>query len=147
MTAETIAKSSKSVNKNIPIEMILRLRRSGLSQSDIARTLNCHITNISKRLAVYEFYDNFRDNIDDFYELLQHRAFNAITDAKLEKTSAYQLALIISILEDKKRLVRGQNTARIDINSTICSIDTIRKQEQVLEAKYKLLTGKDLGSK
>lgn len=136
---------SITINKNIPIEEILRLRRNGLSQADIAKALNCHSSNISRRLEGYEFYDNFRNNIDDFYELIQYKAFNAITDEKLAKTNAYQLALIISILEDKKRLVRGQNTARIDINSTICSIASIRKQEEVLEAKYKLLTGKDLG--
>lgn len=140
-----MATDLEPITNQIPIEKILALRRAGLSQSDIARQLKCSSSNINQRLSQYQFYEDFRNNIDDWYELIQYRAFNAITDEKLAKTNAYQLALIISILEDKKRLVRGQNTARIDINTTISSIASIRKQEEVLEARYKLLTGKDLG--
>lgn len=138
------SQTTESVDENISIDRLMVLSAKGLSLQQVADSVKCSKQNVHARLKGYQDFSDFRENLDDFYEALQFRAYKCIDDAKLQKLSAYQLALVVSILEDKKRLIRGQNTARIDINSTISSIDTIRKQEQVLEAKYKLLTGKDL---
>lgn len=132
-------------NELLSVEKMIVLRKKGLSYQEIADSMKCSKSNVHYRLQPYIHYDGFADNTDDFYEILQYRLYKSLDESAIQKMQPYQRVIAISILEDKKRLIRGQNTAKIDINNTICSIASIQKQEQVLEAKYKLLTGKDLG--
>lgn len=130
----------------IPLEKIIKLRRHGLSLQQIADILKCSKSNIHKRLEDFEGYKDFEQSTDMHYEVLQYRLLKTLDDAALQKMQPYQRIVAMAVLEDKKRLVRGQATQHIDINRVHGTIKEITAQEKILEARYRLLTGKELNT-
>lgn len=128
----------------IPLARLIALRKKSLSYTEIAKIVGCHHTNVLRRLQDLGDFDLFAENIDTSYELLQHRIYNSITDACIAKAPLQSRIWAIAVLEDKKRLIRNQSTAIIDVDHTISSISDLSRREKILEAKYKVLCDKKL---
>lgn len=130
--------------KMIPLAQLIALRKKSLSYTEIAKIVGCDKSNVLRRLQDLGDFDLFADSIDTSYELLQHRIYNSITDACIAKAPLQSRIWAIAVLEDKKRLVRNQSTAIIDVDHTISSISDLSRREKILEAKYKVLCNKEL---
>lgn len=133
-----------SRNKNISLAKIIELKQKGLSCQQIATLLKCSKQNIYQRLQDYEDFEGFAKDTALRYETLQYKIYNAIDDGTIEKANLQSKVWAIAVLEDKKRLIRNQTTAIIDIDHTIGSITDLSNREKILEARYRLLTGKEL---
>jgi len=110
---QSIPTHKKTGAKGIPIEAIFDLRSKGLSASAIARHLGCGASNIVARLQDYENTKQYIANKALLIRHLERKVYNAITDEKLQKANAYQLALIYAIIFDKGQLVEGKFTQHI----------------------------------
>lgn len=141
--ADTIEQQS-TAPKLIPLAQLVNLRKKALSYSEIAKIVGCSKPNVLRRLQDLGDFEIFADNIDTSYELLQHRLYNSITDLCIQKAPLQSRIWAIAVLEDKKRLVRNQSTAIIDVDHTISSISDLSRREKILEAKYKVLCNKEL---
>lgn len=130
--------------KKIKIEDIIELRNKGLSFQQIADILKCSKANVHQRLQDYKDFEGFAKDTALRYETLQYKIYNAIDDGTIEKANLQSKVWALAVLEDKKRLIRNQTTAIIDIDHTIGSIADLSSREKILEARYRLLTGKEL---
>lgn len=142
MSNENISQSQST--GVIPLARLIALRKKSLSYTEIAKIVGCDKSNVLRRLQDLGDFEIFADNIDTSYELLQHRLYNSITDACIAKAPLQSRIWAIAVLEDKKRLVRNQSTAIIDVDHTISSISDLSRREKILEAKYKVLCNKEL---
>ena len=101
--------------KDIPIELIIDLRRKHLSASQIAKIVGCSKPNVIQRLhkacIQLEATDRFRKNKGDVLANLQRRISNSITDADLEKAGLLAKATSFGILFDKQQLFEGKSTS------------------------------------
>jgi hypothetical protein len=59
------------------------------------------------------------------FEGLAKRALDAITDGKLDKTNAYQLALIAAIATDKRELLDGRPTERLSVEDRRTALELL----------------------
>jgi len=120
-TTETLPDTSPDLSiyapKGIPIEKIIEYRRKGLSTRKIAKLIGCGHTNIVKRLqAIAEDIDTlpqYKTHKADILTLTGKRILNHLTDAKLQKASAYQLTGMFGVINEHDRLERGQSTDNI----------------------------------
>lgn len=134
--------------KDIPIETLISLRNKGHTLEEIAKIVNCCKQNVHQRLDAIgyskERITNFKENRADVFAFMQSKLLNSIDDAEIKRLNPYQRIVGASILYDKERLEMGQSTARIDIYHVKKTIDQVIAQERILEARYRLLTGKEL---
>ena len=134
--------------KDIPLETLISLRNKGHSLEEIAKIVKCSKQNVQQRLESFgyskERVENFKENRADVFAFLQSKILNSIVDAEIEKLNPYQRIVGASILYDKERIERGQSTGRIDIHHVTGSIERLSAQEKILEARYRLFTGKEL---
>lgn len=132
------------VQKDIPLSKLIELRRANLSYSQIAEICKCAPQNVHQRIKEVEEFEIFAKNTDLEYEILQRKIYNTIDDAIIQKAPLQSRVWAIAVLEDKKRLIRNQSTAIIDVDHTISSISDLSRREKILEAKYKVLCDKKL---
>lgn len=132
------------VQKDIPLSKLIELRRANLSYSQIAEICKCAPQNVHQRIKEVEEFEIFAKNTDLEYEILQRKIYNTIDDAIIQKAPLQSRVWAIAVLEDKKRLIRNQSTAIIDVDHTISSISDLSRREKILEAKYKVLCNKEL---
>ena len=119
--------------KHIPIETIAYyVIDKQLTDSEIAKILNCERSNITKRRLDAGLYSadlkRFKDNRAEILAGLQSRVVNQLTDAKLEKASAYQLIGMLALLFDKERAERGKDIqALVGLAEVLGSLHKLRK--------------------
>ncbi len=108
-----------TANKDIPIELLLELKRKNLNNSEIAKVVGCHHSNVSRRLAPYKDklarIDNYDKYKADIFTLMQMDATDSIKPEDWKKVPVPSRILGICQLEDKIRLRKGQSTANIEI--------------------------------
>jgi len=120
--------------KGIPLSKIIELRRKNLSLQQIADICKCSKQNIHRRLKDVEEFEDFCKDTAIEYEILQHRILRSIDEESIKKTPMASRVTAIAILEDKKRLVRGQTTERIDTFAVTASLaDLERRKTELLE--------------
>lgn len=134
--------------KNIPIETLIALKNKGLTLEQIATLAKCSKQNVHQRLEAVGYnkqdLENFKESRADVFAFLQSKLINSIEHAEIKKLNPYQRIVGASILYDKERLELGKSTGRIDIHCVINQIESLTRQEQVLEARYRHLTSKEL---
>lgn len=114
MTKET-AKPRQRIKK-IDTEKALELRLKGVSLKDIADHFGTSKQAVHQCLAKFthlidpDSLRTYRNHRGDVFALKQAAALSAMTDEKLEASSARDLATIAGILYDKERLETGQST-------------------------------------
>ena len=105
--------------KGINIQDIVALAEKGLSHTQIGKILNCDHSNITRRLQAIGHAGrtllDFKTARGDVLAGLQNRIVQHLTNAKLQKSSAYQLTGMLGILYDKERLERGESTSNISV--------------------------------
>jgi len=135
----TITDPQNSATKSIPIESIIEYRKKGLTTREIATLLNCSHPNIVQRLqtvtADVDSLDSYKIHRADILALNGRRLLSHVTDEKLQKASAYQLAGMYGILYDKERLERGQTTANVGYADYTRSVAEMDKEISRLEAE------------
>jgi len=135
----TITDTASPAPKNIPIESIIEYRRKGLTTREIATLLNCSHPNIVQRLQTLtddvDSLDSYKIHRADILALNGRKLLSKITDEKLQKASAYQLAGMYGILYDKERLERGQTTANVGYADYTRSVAEMDKEISRLEAE------------
>lgn len=141
-------RSIDRTQKDIPIETLIALKNKGLTLEQIAKIVKCSKQNIQQRLDAIGYnkqdLENFKETRADVFAFLQSKLINSIEHTKIKKLNPYQRIVGASILYDKERLELGKSTGRIDIHCVINQIESLTRQEQVLEARYRHLTSKEL---
>jgi hypothetical protein len=79
--------------------------------------------------------ETFKSNRADILALKQITALRSMTDDKLKKASARDLAVITGILHDHERLERGQATANLDV-SLLGLIGQLSERGSLLTAQH-----------
>ncbi len=121
--------------KDIPLTKIIELKRKNLSLQQIADICKCSKQNIWQRLQDCEEFEEFSRDTAVHYEVLQHRIISSIDDADIKKTPMTQRVVAVGILEDKKRIIRGQATERIDTFALTAELSAVEKRIKELEEK------------
>jgi hypothetical protein len=112
-----------------------KLRYPELSEGQIAKRVGCDPANVHrvlKRFLGTQTQDDlrqFQENKADMFDALQHRALMSVTDAKLAKTSARDLAVAAGIWEDKARTIRGQAT-QINVSVLLDAVQAVREMRE-----------------
>ncbi|GEM_PF-3445515 len=123
--------------KDIRLAKIIELRRKNLSLQQIADICKCSKQNIHMRLKDIEEFEDYSRDTAGHYEVLQHRILKSIDDADIKKTPMASRVVALGILEDKKRLVRGEATERIDTFAVTASLQELEKRRAHLLATIK----------
>ena len=108
------------------------LAAAGWSQERIAKATGRSRNSIKRHLDDREVMDMVRDERTEMVELYRDRARAcalAITDEKIQKSSALQLATASGILLDKGLLLSGQPTS-INVVALMEVCDLLRQQGQ-----------------
>ncbi|MDP2672067.1 MAG: hypothetical protein Q8O68_00975 [Candidatus Daviesbacteria bacterium] len=134
----TLPNTSKYVNKHIPIEIIIDLRKRGLSYSQMGKVLGMSKTACLKRLQPLkdkmELADAYKRNKSEVFNLKQSMLLSSVTEAAIKEMQPYQRVVAASILYDKQRLEDGLSTANIDIHSKInAASESIDKLRQLID--------------
>lgn len=121
---EQPSSSSSRANKNIPITSILDcIETKGLTQAETAKYLNCHPSNISKRLKEMNYQPGYlkayKNSRADIFAYCQSELLNSITADDIKKASFSQKMMGFGILYDKERLERGHSTANISTQAIV----------------------------
>ena len=121
-----ITDNSKYAPKDIPLSKLIELRNKGLSYPEIGKIMNCHHTNVIRRLQDYAHLidDNksFKDNRADILSVVQNKIISNITPDDILKASLLQKTTAISQLYDKERLERGLSTQITENKDLILSL-------------------------
>lgn len=99
----------------------MHLRYPELSRAEIARKVGCDPARVTQVLNRFlndngeEDLRGFQSNQADIYDAIRLRALSSLTDDKMAKSSASQLAILIGIMHDKAALCRGQATSHVAV--------------------------------
>lgn len=121
--------------KNISIEAIAALLKSGMSKTAIAKTLNCSRQNLWERMKDAEDLQDFQTHKDYRFENIQRKLCDSLDPEQFKKESTLQKVTAIGILEDKLRNIRGQATLRIDSFHVTASLEDLSRRKQELMDK------------
>ena len=135
--------TSSTHPKFIPISAIIDLLEvKGLNQTQAAKVLGCDRSNISKRLKALDYtpgyLKTFKDNRADVLAAFQAEIAKHITPDKLQKSSAYQLAGMMSLFHNQERLERGQSTENIAYADITKAQEIVDKRMAKFEEKYNI---------
>jgi hypothetical protein len=99
-------------------QRIVTLAASGLSQTKISKTIGKSRNMIKTHLAAQGVMDSVRKERIELAELYRQKAYDcaiAIDDAKIQKSSALQLATASAICLDKHQLLSGRPTQNVAV--------------------------------
>ncbi len=103
------------------VQKLKELAKTNLTHEEIAKDLGLErstVTKAIKRLGIEcAEVEDFKKRRADVFASMQLDAIKAITPEKLEKSSAYQLYGMTSLIYDKERLERGLSTDHIILYS------------------------------
>ena len=114
MAAE-IQNQPSSVNKNIPIEILMDYAAQGLSQPKIAKLVGCSVVNVYNRFKAVNYdppaLKSFKRNRADILSHKQQQILDALSVDEIKKMQPRDKVVSFGILFDKERLERGQSTS------------------------------------
>ena len=99
--------------KNIPIELLITLRKKKIPVNAIARICKCTPQNIRKRLAGklqdIRMIDEYKNNRADILAYQQRRILKSISDDDINKAKLVEKTTSYGILFDKEKIELGKN--------------------------------------
>ncbi len=115
---------ANTYHKGISTARILELRKKGLTYAEIGAIVGCTKETVFYHIGkLRDSIDNlkaFKENRADLLSIQQDRLINSLTDADIQKSSAYQKVGMFSLLYDKERLERDKSTSNIaNVYSTL----------------------------
>ena len=106
---------SYSVNKNIPIEVLIGYSQQGLSAPEIGKLVGCSPTNIYQRFQTVNYtpqhLESFKKNRADLMAQKQRELLSALDSEAIKRMAPRDVVVSYGILYDKERLERGQATS------------------------------------
>lgn len=117
----------------IPIEDIAKLKRKGLSHSQIGKILGCDKSNVTRRLQRagidFEAVDDYKGLRADILASGQRKIVNAITDDDIKNASLLQKVTAVGILQDKELQILGKsgNDTADSISAMVELVDKVIK--------------------
>lgn len=125
--------------KYIKFSEIIKYLDKGLNPVEISKLVGCSHQAIYARLQrnnidVDEFMD-FRHNPDIYFEELQFRIMDSISNEDIKRNKAHSRVVDIAILEDKKRTIRGQATQVIDYSAVSREVEELEKRIAAYEER------------
>jgi len=117
------ANGSDDRSKDIPLSLLIDLRKRGLSYRQIGKVAGCSHVNVLDRLKDYiqdiDQVDSFNRNRGDVLAIIQHKIVKSLTSDDIKNSSMRDRVVSMGILHDKERLERGLSTANIAVDSVI----------------------------
>ena len=104
------------------LETIKALRASGLTYHAIALEISRDPKTIKKACLEPEAstqIQEMKQELADMFEELGKRMLTSITDEDIQKINAYQRTVSAGISTDKMRLLKGQSTENLAIDTTL----------------------------
>lgn len=102
----------KDAPKNIPLELLIVLRKKKIPVKAIARICKCTPQNVRKRLAGklrdIRMIDEYKNNRADVLAYQQRRILSAVSDDDIGGAGLKDKAISFGILYDKERLETGK---------------------------------------
>jgi len=143
-----IPAKKEKYHKGINIADIIELvEHKGLTHGEAAKILGCDRSNVSAHLRNYGYkpgdlkkYQHLRADILSFHQM---RLLNYLTDEKLKKSSAMQIASMYGILYDKERLETGKSTTNVAYADIVKAKEIEENRIKAFEDKYGLLETDD----
>lgn len=140
---ETATAVEEKAQGRVDVGKALELLLRGCSYSEIGRMMNVSPQAVHKRMARFiailddpDIVRQFDSNMDMMLSGSMVKLLSAaVDDAKIKKSSTYQLAASFGILFDKQRLVRGQSTANVDYGGMAGRAEEIAAEIRALEAR------------
>jgi len=123
--------------KGIPLAAIVELKRKNLTNSQIAKILGCHPSNISIRCKEIEITKKYVENKSFLIRHLERRVYDNFTDGKLKKSTAQQLGVLYGIIYDKGQLEEGLSTQNMGYADALRARDVVKMTLEELQAIYK----------
>ena len=117
-------------------QRIVTLAAAGLSQTKISKTIGKSRNMIKTHLAAQGVMDSVRKERIELAELYRQKAYDcaiAIDDAKIQKSSALQLATASAICLDKHQLLSGRPTQNVAV--IVEMLDMLHAQRDQQEAR------------
>lgn len=127
----------------IPIELLIDLRKKGLSYSQMGKVLGLSKQACSQRLrplyAKMELADAFKRSKSEVFNYKQSRLLSTLDDAAIKEMQPYQRVVAASILYDKQRLEDNQSTSNQSV--TVKLINEIKQLDAGIdnEEKYEVI--------
>ena len=142
--------ANSTANKNIPIyDIIDCIENKGLNQSQTAKLLDCHKSNVSARLKAIgyqpQYLEKYKNNRADILATYQQIILNSIDASDLKKAGLSQKIVASGILFDKERLERGQSTENIAYADMSRAQEIVDNRIKKFEEKYGI-SAKDVGN-
>jgi hypothetical protein len=110
----------------------LKRRYPDLSAAEIARKAGCSRANAHKVIQQFMTAGQDEATIEDYrqseataLDAVRMKLLMAIDDAKIAKSSAYQLGGMFSLLFDKAQLIRGHATS-INVHFLLDAVEAVR---------------------
>ncbi len=132
-----VTRKGKTRPKGIDHNLTVKMRKSGMSYTDIAKAQGCSRANIIQVLARYaisqEHTEDFKAHRADILAGLQGKLIQSITPDDIKKAPLGSKVLAVAQLYDKERLERGQSTANIDFHANTNKINEIDAEIARLE--------------
>jgi len=100
--------SAPNAHKGIPLELLITLRKKGLSYDSIARVVGCSDANVKDRLrgldSEIRMASEYVKNRADVLSFHQRRILNSISKRNLQKASLKDKAVSFGVLFDKEKI-------------------------------------------
>ena len=141
VASEIVAKSPGRRKRELRgnTEEMIAMRLENKSYSEIAKTQGLHVTSVYQRLSPYfKQIEQFQVNKTREADLYRFKAFEAlsyITQKKLDKASAYQLALIAGAMHDHALKTEGKFDSTIDIKVINMDLAKLKEEKEGLYAR------------
>lgn len=123
----------------IPLAAIIELKEKNLSQTQIAKLLGCHPSNISQRLQDIEYTNKYISHRAKLLAHYQRLILQSISSTDVKKASLYHKVISMGILYDKERLEAGLSTSNIAYADMIKAKSDIRARRQEIDNEIKVL--------
>ena len=134
-----VTEVTEPYHKGISIEHIIEYKKKGLSHAAIAKLLDCDKSNITNRLKKYEeeidTLDLHKEHGADILTMTGRNILKHLTQAKLEKATAYQLVGMYGIIHQQEQLKRGNTGQSNSINIVIQAIKSACSDAPTIESK------------
>lgn len=119
----------------IPIEAIIDLKSKNLSNSQIAKLLNCNPSNITHRIKDIDITKQYINNRSLVFAYHQHKIISSITPDDIKKANLRDKIISAGVLYDKERLESGLSTQNIAYADLIKAKEQIKREREELTTK------------
>lgn len=125
----------KNAHRDIPIELLITLRKKKIPINAIARICKCSPQNVRERLAGklqdIRMIDEYKNNRADILAYQQRRILGSITDDDINKAKLIEKSTSYGILYDKERLEMGKGVGGGNLVVAVVNFGDVKSKVDV----------------